>query len=203
MLYFWTFTHFDVSIKYNPADKQQLLVVPRGGSLFERTVLDAPGDSGESRQPLSSRILQSWLIVSLTAEGWPSCLQGLSRSAGLLQGHQREGRARPCEWAPWGPGGTGACSGLWLKAIVVGEVGISKAQKWASLAKIVGHEALIHSLCSCQSGICKMENQVLARRLRTNQAALRGCPEQGACCWVPGPSLGQALLSCFPGVGAL
>lgn len=34
---------------------------------------------------------------------------------------------------------------------------ISKAQKWASLAKIMGHETVIHSLHSCQGGICKMK----------------------------------------------
>lgn len=43
---------------------------------------------------------------------------------------------------------------------MVGEIKISEAQKWASLAAVVGHETLIHFLYNCQSGgICKLKNQ--------------------------------------------
>lgn len=42
----------------------------------------------------------------------------------------------------------------------MGEIRISKAQEGASLAETVGHEALIHSLYSFQSGVCKMKNQL-------------------------------------------
>ena len=50
--------------------------------------------------------------------------------------------------------------GLRREALAVGEVRTSAAQKRASLAKSVGQEALIHSVCGCQSGICEMENQL-------------------------------------------
>ena len=56
----------------------------------------------------------------------------------------------------WGGGALAAR--LCLEALEVSEVRTSAAQKRASLAKRVGQEALIHSLCGCQSGICEMEN---------------------------------------------
>ena len=51
-------------------------------------------------------------------------------------------------------------AGVWGRvATVVGEVRISKAQKWASLAKMVEHEALTHPCYSCQSGTCETKNR--------------------------------------------
>lgn len=56
--------------------------------------------------------------------------------------------------------GIGICAQLCAEAIVVGEIRISEAQKWATLAEIERHEGLIHSLYSCQDGgICKVKYQ--------------------------------------------
>lgn len=92
---------------------------------------------------------------------------------------------------PQGPWGAERCVlGSWLEARAGGEIRISKARKWASLAKIVGHEALIHSLESCQSGICKMENQLWLPVW--DQPVFGGCAEWPETWAVP---------SCFPLAG--